>query len=118
MQTAMLNDGVVRIYGTSNSAPAGKAPVYVLDATSKEMLRYQQRTVGVKRHYEALQARERVDLLIRVLCRPTISVHDIAVPTLDGKQYEITLIQRIEGSVPPVMDLTLRRLEREYRQAE
>ncbi len=114
IEPTVLNDGLVAIYSVVNTAPKGAIPVEMLTATPKETLRYQQRTVGVKRHYEALQAKERVDLLIRVPFRPTVSVLDVAIPTVDGYQYRITLIQPIAGSVPAVMDLTLRRVEHEY----
>lgn len=114
MNPTVLNDGLVAIYSVVNTAPKGAIPVEKLTATPKETLRYQQRTVGVKRHYEALQAKERVDLLVRVPFRPTVSVLDVAIPTVDGHQYRITLIQPIAGTLPTVMDLTLRRVEHEY----
>ncbi len=114
MEPTVLNDGLVSIYSVENTAPPGATPVETLADKPKEKLRYHQRTIGVNRHYEALQAKERVDLLIRVPLRPGVSVLDVAIPTVDGHQYHITLIQRIEGSFPPVMDLTLRRIENEY----
>ena len=114
MNQMPLNDGIVYIYTVENGAENGDTPRETLAAFPKETLRYGQRTVGVKRHYEAMQAKERVDLLIRVPFRPAVSTDDVAIPTMDGKQYLITLIQKIEGSEPPVMDLTLRRLEHEY----
>lgn len=80
----------------------------------KAALRYQRRTVGIKRHYAALTAGVRADLLLRVPYRPEVSAQDVAVPTPDGKQYRITLVQVPEDVVPPVMDLTLQRLERDY----
>lgn len=118
MELTALNDGIVSIYCVENHGDSGDTPVEALSAVPKEKLRYRQRTVGVKRHYEALQAKERVDLLIRVPFRPGVSAQDVAIPTLDGRQYLITLIQRIEGSTPPVMDLTLRRMEHEYERAD
>ena len=61
------------------------------------------------------EARYRIlDLLLRCPCRPEVSTQDVAVPTLDGRQYRITLVQVPEDIHPPVMDLTLERLERDY----
>ena len=117
MEPMEFNDGLVSVYDTQNLAAAGDTPEETLEAVPKIKLRYHRRTVGVKRHYEAMQASERVDLLIRVPYRPTVTTGDIAIPTDDGKQYRITLIQRIEGISPPVMDLTLRRVEHEYARA-
>lgn len=118
MELTEFNDGVISVYSVENLAEAGETPEETLAAEPKLKLRYHRRTVGVKRHYEALQAAERVDLLIRVPFRPMISTGDIAIPTDDGQQYRITLIQRIEGVFPPVMDLTLRRVEHEYDRAD
>lgn len=114
MEQMEFNDGLVAVYSVENKATAGRTPRETLTAKPKAKLRYHRKTIGVKRHYEAMQAKERVDLLLRVPFRPTVSVHDIAIPTEDGKQYRITLIQRPEDVFPPVMDLTLRRVEREY----
>ena len=107
-----FNDGLVTIYQVENRAAPGKTPADAL--LKKGVLRYQRRTVGIKRHYAALNAGARVDLLLRVPYRPEVSSQDVAVPTLDGKQYRITLVQVPEGVTPPVMDLTLERLERNY----
>lgn len=107
-----LNDGVVAIYSVENAAAPGDMPKERL--VKKGELRYKRRTVGIKRHYTALQAGARVDLLLRVPHIPAVSPLDVAIPTLDGKQYRIVLIQTIEDSAPPVMDLTLERLERDY----
>ena len=118
MEQTALNDGIVKIYAVENAAENGNTPLKTLAEPPKEKLRYAQRTVGVKRHYEALQAKERVDLLIRVPFRPGVSTDDVAIPTMDGKQYLITLIQKIEGTEPALMDLTLRRLEHEYQRPD
>ncbi len=109
---AQMNDGLVTIYGVQNAASPGKMPKKELER--KGQLRFQRRTVGISRHYTALQAGARVDLLLRVPYIGAVSAQDVAVPTIDGKQYRIELIQVPEGEQPPVMDLTLRRLERDY----
>lgn len=107
-----FNDGMVTIYRVENRAAPGEKPK---DALFKRgTLRYQRRTVGIQRHYAAMNAGARVDLLLRVPYRRSVSTQDVAVPTLDGKQYRITLIQVPEDVIPPVMDLTLERLERDY----
>lgn len=107
-----FNDGMMTIYRVENRAAPGEKPK---DALSKQgTLRYQRRTVGIQRHYAAMNAGARVDLLLRVPYRRSVSTQDVAVPTLDGKQYRITLIQVPEDVNPPVMDLTLERLERDY----
>lgn len=125
-----FHDGLVTIYRVENRAAPGDKPVERL--VKKAVLRYARRTVGVRRHYAAMNAGARVDLLLRVPFRPEVSPQDVAVPTLDGKQYRITLVQVPEdaagsrhwaggpttarggASAAHVMDLTLERLERDY----
>lgn len=107
-----FHDGLVTVYGVENRAGPGKKPVESI--TRKGVLRFQRRTVGIRRHYAAMTAGAKVALLLRVPFRPEVSPQDVAVPTLDGKQYRITLVQVPEDITPPVMDLTLERLERNY----
>lgn len=109
---AGFNDGLVTIYRVENQAGPGQKPVEAL--VRKGQLRYQRRTVGIRRHYAALNAGTKVDLLLRVPYRPEVSSQDVAVPTQDGRQYRITLVQVPEDVTPPAMDLTLERLERDY----
>lgn len=109
---AVFNDGFVEIYAVEDTAVPGKKPREEL--TLKCALRYKRRTVGIKRHYAALNAGAKVDLLLRVRYRPEVSAQDIAVLPLDRKQYRITFVQVPEDIMPPVMDLTLERLEQDY----
>ena len=104
------SDGLVRIYSVANAAASGNAPKECL--THRCSLRYEERTVGVTRHYAAMQANDRVDRVLRVPLRP-VSALDVAVPN-DGRQYRITLVQRPRDVEPPCLDLTLRRLELDY----
>lgn len=109
---AGFNDGLAAIYRVENQAAPGDKPVERL--VRKGVLRYRRRTVGIQRHYAALNAGARVDLLLRVPFHRSVSAQDVAVPTADGRQYRITLVQAPEDVTPAVMDLTLERLEREY----
>ena len=103
-------DGLVRLYTVENAAAPGDKPREQL--ALRHSLRYEERTVGVTRHYAAMQANDRVDLVLRCQRVPT-SALDVAIPN-DGKQYRITLIQHPAGVEPSSMDLTLRRLEMDY----
>lgn len=110
--TQQLNDGQVVIYAVENAAEPGMMPRDHL--VKKGVLRYKRRTVGIQRYYTAAQANAKVDLLLRVPYVGEVEANDVAVPTLDGKQYRVSLVQVIEDEMPPVMDLTLERLEVEY----
>lgn len=104
------NDGVVRLYRVSDAAAPGCAPVE--RPVLRGRLRYEERTVGVTRHYAAMQARDRIDLVLRCPRFP-VSALDVAVPN-DGRQYRVTLVQHPKDVEPPCMDLTLQRLEMDY----
>lgn len=103
-------DGIVKIYRVEEISQPGDMPKDGL--VLKNTLRYHRRTVGVSRYYTALQAQQKADAVLRCPYRETVSTQDIAV--VDGKQYLITFIQRPEEIRPPVMDLTLSRLEKDY----
>ena len=105
-----FNDGVVKIYAVGDISEPGDMPKQGL--TLKETLRFHQRTVGIKRYYTAMQASQQVDAVLRCPLRKTVSAQDVAV--WEGKQYRIDLVQRPEEATPPVMDLTLSRLEQDY----
>ena len=106
-----LNDGVVKIYSVSNIADDGGMPAEKL--TLKETLRYHERTVGNTRYYKAMQAGAKVDAVLRCPLRRNVSVQDVAIPN-DGYQYRITWIQYPEDLEPPMMDLTLERIDNNY----
>ena len=105
-----FNDGIKIIYSVKDIAEPGNMPKDGLKL--KETLRFHRRTVGIKRYYTALQANQQVDAVLRCPYRDTVSAQDIAV--WGGKQYRITLAQQPENITPPVMDLTLARLEQDY----
>lgn len=87
----------------------GNCEIYVMDedgnaAKKKGKMRFEDRTVGSKRYYEAMTAKVQIDRLIRVLFRPWITTEYLAV--IDGEIYEIKRVQKIPTS-PVSMDLSL-----------
>ena len=109
---APLLDGLVRIYAVANTAAEGNAPVEAL--TLKACMRYAERTVGIARYYSAMQNNVKIDYVLRCHRLRDVSTQDVAVPTADGQQYRIVQVQYPEGSEPPMMDLSLERLEADY----
>lgn len=114
MDRQTFNDGIVKIYRVTDIAQPGGMPKEGL--ALKETLRFHRRTVGIKRYYTAMQANQQVDAVLRCPYRDTVSAQDVAV--WNGRQYRVELVQQPEDSVPPVMDLTLTRLEQDYEFAE
>ena len=115
-QTQTFNDGVANIYTVCNIAESGEMPK---DGLTLKIgaLRYKERTVGMSRYWVAMQAQARIDLVLRTPQLRSVSLHDVVTP-IDGEQYRIVQIQYPEDMEPPVMDLSLQRLEVAYDIAE
>lgn len=108
MKQQTYNDGVVVIYDAQNASTPGRKPV--LQLAKKLSLRYKERTVGVTRHFTALQAEVKIDRVIRCQLHKGVTTQDIAQPN-GGRYYRIVLIQYPEDIEPPVMDLTLQEVQ-------
>jgi hypothetical protein len=67
----------------------------------------------MSRFWAAMQNQTEVDMVLRMPRLGTVSTHDVAIP-IDGKQYDIVQIQYPEVIDPLVMDLSLKRLDKEY----
>jgi len=110
--TQSFNDGVVNIYSVENIAESGKLPKEGLKIKASA-LHYEERTVGMSRFYTAMQNQVKIEQILRVPRINSVSTQDVAIPN-DGKQYKIIQIQCPQDVDPPVMDLSLERLEAEY----
>lgn len=111
-QTQTYNDGVLNVYAISNTAASGDKPK---DTATLKVggLRYDERTVGMSRYWIAMQAQEKIDLLVRAPRIDSVNSKDIVVPN-DGYQYRIKQIQYPKEVLPKSMDLSLERLESHY----
>ena len=101
------SSGVVQIYRAENAAAPGNKPIQRLVPLCR--LHYRERTIGAVRHYAALQSNTMLTALLRCPLMRNVTTLDIAVLP-SGEQYHIRQIQNIEGSAPPVMDLSLERV--------
>lgn len=112
MTNQTFNDGVVSIYSLGDISQNGNMPKEGLTLIAGS-LRYHERTVGMGRFWTAAQATVKIDLLLRCPQIRSVSTQDIAIP-IDGKQYKIVQIQYPENIDPPVMDLSLERIDTDY----
>lgn len=107
------NDGVAIIYSVKNCAEPGKKRVDQLK--KKETIRFDSRTVGIRRFWEAMQNDVEIEAVIRCPRRPEVSTRDIVTINGDNKkQYEVKQVQYPKEITPPVMDLTLVRIGKNY----
>ena len=109
--TQTYNDGICNIFEVANIAEPGEMPRNGLK--EKVLLRYEERTVGVKRFWTAMQAHARIDVLIRTPQIRSVDIHDVVI-LANGEQYEIKQIQYPKDVMPPSMDLSLTRLETKF----
>lgn len=109
-QFLTFNDGTLCVYAVANIAEPGDRPREGLQL--KETLRFAYQTVGLQRHYTAMQAQVEIAELVRVPLRRDISTQDVVV--LEGKQYLVRQVQHDDDTKPPVTLLSLERVVQEY----
>lgn len=97
------NDGIVQIMTVTDTAAPGYAPTRTL--TEKYALPFAERTVGVRRYYEAKQNQINVSRVIRVQAAPGITTQDEAV--IGNDRYRLDLVQTVSSVYPASLDLTL-----------
>lgn len=110
-RTPVFTDGVLKIYSVTDTAQAGNRPQ--LSIIPKVDIRYAERTVGIKRYWEAKAFDVAITRLVRCPRYDAISTQDVAVD-VDGKQYKIVQIQYSADLGVPVMDMSLERIEKAY----
>lgn len=106
--TQPLTSGIVTIYGEQNVAPPGYIPQVQL--TEKVTLRYEERSLGLQRYFNAQQNQVQVERVIRCPRYASVTNQDVA-ETEDGTRYRIDMVQAVMDVYPPCMDLTLARYE-------
>ncbi len=88
----------------------GACSLWQLDKEEKPVLllagvRFQERTVGIKRNYEAEQNGHTIQKLIRIPRMDFIKVGVFVV--IEGQQYTVLQAQKILDTIPECTDLTL-----------
>lgn len=106
--TQTFTSGIVTIYGEQNVAPPGYIPQVQL--TEKATLRYEERSLGLQRYFNAQQNQVQVERVIRCPRYAGVTNQDVA-ETEDGTRYRIDMVQAVMDVYPPCMDLTLARYE-------
>lgn len=91
-----FNDGLCAICRMDEDGNAGSVV---------ERLRFQERTIGVKRYYEAKTAKVQVDRLVRVPYQKWLTTEYLAV--IDGEVYELEQVQVISDTAPKSNDISL-----------
>ena len=91
-----FNDGICNFHEIDEDGNA---------AEILESIRFQERTVGIRRYYEAMTAKVQIDRLIRIPYQPWMTSEYLAV--IHGQDYEIKQVQVIPDSLPQCNDISL-----------
>jgi len=106
------NDGVARFYTPINDAENGERPDMVLGNPFLS-LRYQNRTVGLRRMAAIKELGQKVDNLIRVQASDAVrkvSTQTVCV-TSDGARFDVKRLQDVTDATPRSVDIYLERTE-------
>ena len=103
-----FNDGFVRIYTVTDTAPPGRLPQET--RTFRVRLDYENRRLGIARYYDAKQNQTHVARVIRVPHAGGVTNQEVA-QTEDGSLYRIDLVQLVPDVWPLSDDLTLVRYD-------
>lgn len=109
-----FNDGVLTVYAVSDASQPGYKPKETL--AKKVMLHFEERRLGIERYYNGMQNQIEISRVVRVPKYEKVNSQDVAI--IDGVQYRIDLVQHVFGIYPPCMDLTLAKIQQEYRLEE
>lgn len=92
----VFNDGICLFCEIDDDGNAG---------TVKANIRYQERTIGVTRFYEAMTAKVQVDRLIRIPAQSWITTEYLAV--IGMEVFEIKQVQKVSDTLPKTNDVSL-----------
>lgn len=86
-----FDDGIVKIYRVTNGSQNGEIPRKVL--TLKDEAYYQEISIGVTRHYEAVRAGVQISALIGVWDETDVKTNDIVVLNDEDIQYRVERVE-------------------------
>lgn len=106
------DDGILSICRVTNSAEPGNKPMIRLEEKEKYYYGYEE--LGVTRYYQAKNANQQIECVVRIQGWEDVKVTDICILD-DGTQYEISMVQPThdENSLR-MMKLTLERVKQSY----
>lgn len=105
-----FGDGIAEIYSVKNVAEEGDRPKEKL--ILKEHLRFENRTVGLQRFFDAAQEKINISRVISAPLIFSVSTQDVVI--INGNQYEIKMKQEKFDTRPASMLLTLSDVEEVY----
>ena len=112
----MMDSGTCRIYTVTDAAGNGEMPNPTLHEYGDYEWSFEDRMISYSRQYAAMGADQQIDRIIRIWRTP-VRIGDVVV--IEDEQYRIDNVQpTLDDDSLQVVDLTLRRLEKNYDIAE
>lgn len=108
------NDGIVKIFTTSDGAPIGYQPV--IRATPKHKLPFEEQRLGITRLFLGRQDRVEIEKVLRIP-RINVSTQDLA-QTHDGSWYRVNSVQSVDDVMPRSLDIALVAIEQKVEVTE
>lgn len=96
-----FNDGCLKIYGNNEEDK--------LYPKRQEAIRYGEEVTSLKRYYGAKSVGSEIDMTIHIPVLKDVSSHDVVI--IENLQYEIEQVQLLRDTKPPLLRLSLRKLE-------
>lgn len=106
-----FSDGIITVFDNQSKSAIGNIPREKL--VERCTLRFREKTVGIQRFYQALQDNARIERMLRCPRRDDVSVLDVVKIISSGTDdhYRIQQIQYPDSVSPPVMDISLERVD-------
>lgn len=95
-QFETFNDGVISFHLIDDDGNAGALA---------GAFRYQERTVGAARYYEAMTNKLKIDIMVRIQYQSWLTTEYLAV--IGGTVYEIIQVQTVGGTLPKTQNVSL-----------
>ena len=112
----MMDSGTCRIYTVTDAAENGEMPAPTLHEYGDYEWSFEDRMISYSRQYAAMGVDQQIDRIIRIWRTP-VRIGDVVV--IEDEQYRIDNVQpTLDDDSLQVVDLTLRRLEKNYDIAE
>jgi hypothetical protein len=112
----MMDSGTCRIYTVTDAAENGEMPNPTLHEYGDYEWSFDDRMISYSRQYAAMGVDQQIDRIIRIWRTP-VRIGDVVV--IGDEQYRIDNVQpTLDDDSLQVVDLTLRRLEKNYDIAE
>ena len=108
-----FDDGIIRLYRITNTAPAGSKPVRGLELIESFYFGYE--TLGINRYYTALTANQQIEAVVDIPDWNEIDSANVVARLENGNFYRIAMTQpTLDDDGLRITRLSLERINESY----